>query len=81
MGGFDTTGGNALNTYGTSDPMNGSIPIGTKIGTSDNSFSMSKLGEYGKVAGQLTQPIALGLNAYSTFFGQGRKSLIHICNY
>ena len=67
FGTFKPDSTNALNTYGTKSIMDGSNP-------QDTGLTLSKLGEYGKVASQWTQPIALGLNAYSTFFGQGKKA-------
>lgn len=71
--GFNTS--SPLNIYGKMDSMDGSVPVGTEITQPvQSAFTMNNLGKYGKVAGQWAQPIGLGLNAYSTFFGQGKKA-------
>lgn len=67
--GFDRR--SPLNTYGTQSNMSA---LSSTPKPEDTGLTLSKLGEYGDVASQWAQPVALGMNAYSTFFGQGKES-------
>jgi len=63
-------GSSSWGSYGSGS--NGSW--GSQMPQQQDGFSLSKMGDYADTASKFAQPIALGLNAYSTFFGQGKEA-------